>query len=270
MVAGGLSSDEHQWKKETKVFAMPHAVAAFRTAGGKTLVNVSYAIPVGDIAGSLPDTAGGFRVEVGLSMSRPDGVILASALDTLSLRRPSGDGASFVELYRFTLPPDSVRIAMMARPLEADMVSAWEMQVRLPAFPGGLPMLSDVEYLLPSASKSSIEIEGLKVIASPFDAVPRSRPLYVYWQMYNLTKDIEGKTAWRTRVLLTPGDDGPGEKSLVVYQKDHAGDDESAAELAKINLATFDAGTYTVTVEVTDGKMVRTFSRSRPVRITGE
>jgi len=108
------------------------------------------------------------------------------------------------------------------------------------------------------------------VIASPFDVVPRGRPLYVYWQMYNLTEDIGGKTAWRSRVLLTPGDEGPGERSVAVYLKDHAGDDESAAELAKIDLAAFSAGTYTLTVEVTDRKMVRTFARSREVTITSE
>jgi len=270
MVAQGLSSDEHRWKRETKIFQMPHALAAFRTAGGKTLVNVSYALPVAEIMDGVPDSAGAARVEVGISMNRPDGVVLASALDTLVFPRRQGEQGAFVELYRFALAPDSVRIAMMARPLGSDMVAAWDVQARLPAFPAGLPLLSDVEYLLPSGSKSSIEIDGLKVIASPFDAVPRSRPLYVYWQMYNLTKDIDGKTAWRSRVLLTPGEEGPGEKSVVMYQKDHAGDDESAAELAKIDLVAFAAGSYTVTVEVTDAKMVRTFSRSRGVTITSD
>ena len=270
MVAAGLASDEHRWKKETHVFQMSHAVAAFRTTGGKTLVNVSYALPVGEIMREMPDSVRDVRVEVGVSMNRPDGVILASALDTLSLAGSRGDAGSYVELYRFALPPDSVRIAMMAKTLGADNVAGWDLRVRLPAFPPGLPLLSDVEYLLPSASKSSIEIDGVKVIASPFDAIPRSKPLYVYWQMYNLTKDIDGKTAWRSRVLLTPGDEGPGEKSVAAYQKDHAGDDESAAELAKIDLAAFAAGSYMVTVEVTDRKMVRTFSRSRSVTITGD
>ena len=270
MVAQGLSSDEHRWKKETKVFQMPHAVAAFRTAGGKTLVNVSYALPVAEIMSGVPDSVGVARVEVGISMNRPDGVILASALDTLAFPRREGDKGAFVELYRFALTPDSVRIAMMARSLGSDMAAAWNMQARLPGFPAGLPVLSDVEYLLPSGSKSSIEIDGLKVIASPFDAVARSTPLYVYWQTYNLTKDIDGKTAWRSRVLLTPGEDGPGEKSVVMYQKEHAGDDESAAELAKIDLAAIATGSYTVTVEVTDMKMVRTFARSRGVTITGD
>ncbi|HTO93949.1 MAG TPA: GWxTD domain-containing protein, partial [Bacteroidota bacterium] len=86
-VAAGLSSDEHRWKKETHLFQMPHAVAAFRTAGGKTLVNVSYALPLAEIEGGAPDSAREVRVEVGLSISRPDGLVLASVLDTLALPR---------------------------------------------------------------------------------------------------------------------------------------------------------------------------------------
>jgi len=131
-------------------------------------------------------------------------------------------------------------------------------------------MLSDVEFLLPSNAKSSIEIDGVKVIASPFDAVPGDRPLFVYWQMYNLTKDIAGKTAYHSRVLLTPGEAGPGDGSTVVYEKDHTGQDESASELARIDVHALGKGLYTLTVEVTDRKMVRTFSGSRLVRLTGD
>jgi hypothetical protein len=168
------------------------------------------------------------------------------------------------------LRPDSVRIAMHARPLGLGMVSTWDRQIRIPDYPATVPMLSDIELLLPSSAKSSIEIDGVKVIASPFDAVPRAKPLYVYWQMYNLTKDADGKTGYRSRVLLTPGESGPDEASIVAHDSDHSGQDESAAQLARIDVRAYDRGTYTLTVEITDRKMVRTFSKSRLVQLTGE
>ncbi|HTY57193.1 MAG TPA: GWxTD domain-containing protein [Bacteroidota bacterium] len=270
IVAAGLASDENTWRKETKVFYMPHSVNAFRAEGGKTLLNVAYALPLGEIAKEAADTLKAFRVEVGISLNRADGEVISSNLDTLAFPAGPGAAGSFVELYRFELPPDSVRIAMHARPLEASMVSTWDSRVRVPGFPGTLPMLSDVEFLLPSNAKSSIEIDGVKVIASPFDAVPGDRPLFVYWQMYNLTKDIAGKTAYHSRVLLTPGEAGPGDGSTVVYEKDHTGQDESASELARIDVHALGKGLYTLTVEVTDRKMVRTFSGSRLVRLTGD
>ncbi len=269
-VRGGFATDENTWKKEMKVFGMPREICTFRGDGGKTLVNVSYAIPLGLIAEELGDSVKELRVEVGVSMNRANGAILASALDTLLLMIPPGRSGSFAELYRFSVPPDSVRIAMHARPLGFDMVSTWDARIRLPAYPATVPMLSDIELLLPSSAKSSIEINGVKAIASPFDALPRRNTLYVYWQIYNLTKDADGKTGYRSRVLLTPGESGPGDGSIVAYDNTHAGRDESEGELASIDVRAFDTGVYTITVEVTDRKMVRTFSRSRLVRLTGD
>ena len=269
-VRSGLATDEHKWKKSMKVFAVPHAIYAFRGDGGKSLVNVSYALPVGDIAKELADSVKNLRVEIGLSMNRASGEIMASELDTLSLPLGSGTTGSYVELYRFVLRPDSVRVAMHARPLDLDMVSTWDRQIRIPDYPATVPMLSDIEFLLPSNAKSSIEINGVKVIASPFDAVPRARPLYVYWQVYNLTKDADGRTAYRSRVLLTPGESGPDDASIVAYDNDHTARDESAAELARIDVRARDSGIYTFTVEITDRKMVRTFSKSRLLQLTGD
>jgi hypothetical protein len=158
---------------------------------------------------------------------------------------------------------------MHARPIGLDMVSTWEARVRIPSYTASLPMLSDIELLLPSNAKSSIEIDGVKVIASPFDAVPRAQPLYVYWQTYNLTKDADGKTGYRSRVLMTPGKSGPDDASVVAYDKDHTGQDESSAELARLDVRAYDKGIYTLTVEVTDRKMIRTLSGSILVQLTG-
>ncbi|HEX7573792.1 MAG TPA: GWxTD domain-containing protein [Bacteroidota bacterium] len=269
-VSSGLATDEHTWKKAMKVFAVPHSISAFRGDGGKTLVNVSYALPLGDIAKDLADTVKTLLVEIGLSMNRTNGEVMASELDTLSLPLGSGTAGSYVELYRFVLRPDSVRIAMHARPLGLEMVSTWDRRIRIPDYPATVPMLSDIELLLPSNAKSSIEINGVKVIASPFDAVPQTKPLYVYWQIYNLTKDADGKTGYRSRVLLTPGESGPDDASIVAYDSDHAGPDESAAELARIDVRARDRGIYTLTVEITDRKMVSTFSKSRLLQLTGD
>jgi tetratricopeptide (TPR) repeat protein len=269
-VTSGLATDEHTWKKEMRVFTVPHSISTFRGDGGKTLVNVSYALPAGEIAKDLADTVKTLRVEIGLSMNRSNGEVMASRLDTLSLQVGPMTAGSYVELYRFVLRPDSVRIAMHARPLGLEMVSTWGLEMRIPDYPGTAPMLSDIELLLPSNAKSSIEIEGVKVIASPFDAVPRREPLYVYWQAYNLTKDADGKTGYRSRVLLTPGESGPDDASIVAYDRDHSGQEESAAELARIDVRPRDRGIYTLTVEMTDKKMVHTFSKSRLLQLTGD
>jgi len=268
-VSTALATDEHTWRKEAKVFAMPHSIDAFRSENGKTLLNISNAIPVGSLLKDVSDTLTTLRIEVGISIATPGGEALASELDTLAFALSPPPAGSYIELYRFTFSPDSVRIAMHARLLGTECISTWKRQMQVPGFIAPVPLLSDVELLLPSATKSSIEIDGVKVIASPFDAILRSQPLYVYWQIYNLTKDGDGKTKYVSRVLLSPGSSGPNDETVIAYEKNHEGREEASAEFARIDVRKFEKGVYTLTVQITDLNMVYSFSKARVVGLIG-
>ena len=269
-VSSALATDEHTWKKESKSFSVPHSIDSFRGAQGKTLINIPIAIPIGSLKGEVSDTLKVMRVEVGISISIPTGGLIASALDTLSFSLSPQVTGSFVELYRFSLRPDSARISMHVYPIGTDLISIWKDQLRIPGYQGTQPTLSDIEFLLPSTARSSIEIDGMKVIPSPFDAVPRNKPLYVYWQTYNLTRDANGKTRCKSQVLLTPGKSDPNDETATVYEKDREGQEEYSAEFAQLDLSKYDRGTYTLTVRSTDRKMVYTFSKSRTLVLTGD
>jgi len=269
LVTAALATDEHRWTKETRTFAVPHSINAFRSDSGMALLNISYALPIGLLKNELSDTLRTLPVEVGISVSRPDGQRVASSLDTYAFSLSPQTGDWYVELYRFILRPDSVRISMHARPLGTDFISTWSTELQLREYPLPTPLLSDIELLLPSTTKSSTEIDGIKVIPCPFDALPRTRPLYVYWELYNLTKDGDGNTKYKSQVLLTPGDSAPNDETVIAYEKDHAGQNEFASEFAQIDVREYDKGIYTLTVQITDRLMVHTFSKSRIVTLTG-
>ncbi len=269
-VAAALATDEHRWTKDTKIFSLPHSVTRFRSDSGMVLVNVSYALPILALKNEFSDTLKTLLVEVGVSVSGAAGKKVASGLNTYAFSLSPQTGNWHVELYRFVLHPDSVKISMHARPVGANLISAWNTELRLQPYLPSMPLLSDIEFLLPSTTKSSTEIDGIKVIPCPFDALPRTRPLYVYWEMYNLTRDGDGNTRYKSQVLLTPGNTAPNDETLVAYEKDHAGQNEFASEFAQIDVREFDNGIYTLTVQITDRLMVHTFSKSRIVSLTGE
>jgi GWxTD domain-containing protein len=264
-----LATDEHRWTTKTKTFAVPHSIDAFRGDNGKALLNISYALPIASLINELSDTLKTLQIELGISVSRPNGEKVASGLDTLSFVLSPHGWDWFVEMYRFVLRADSVRIAMHARPVGMDIISTWDKQLRIPAYPPPTPLLSNIEFLLPATTKSSIDIDGVKVIPSPFDALPRSEPVYVYWEAYNLTKDFGGSTRFKSQVLLTPGTSGPNDETVVAYEKDHTGQDEFTSEFARLDVRKFDKGIYTVTVQITDRMIDYTFSTSRSVTLTG-
>jgi hypothetical protein len=83
---------------------------------------------------------------------------------------------SYISLFRRTLLPDSLRVAMHVRTLGGGTGRDME---RIPERPRrslirGSFSLSDLQFLLPSTEPASIEIDGVRILQSPFRAYRRS------------------------------------------------------------------------------------------------
>jgi hypothetical protein len=222
------------------------------------------------VINELSDTVKTLRVELGISISRPSGERVAFSLDTLVFALHPRGWEWFVDLSRFVLRPDSVRITMHARPVGLDIVSTWDKQLQIPAYLPPTPLVSGIEFLLPSTAKSSIDIDGVKVIPCPFDALPRKQPVFVYWEMYNLTKDFGGTTRYKSQVLLTPGASASSDGTVLAYEKDHTGQNEFASEFARLDVREYKTGIYTMTLQILDRMIGYTFTTSRTFRLTGD
>jgi GWxTD domain-containing protein len=265
-VSEALTTDRYVLPKGTTSFSVPHSIDAFRSSRGRTLLDISYAIPFSPLreaAGNGPLT---MLLETGISTTSLDGRMLGSRLDTLSLTvTPDGSG-SFIGLFRQLVAPDSVRLTVHVRALTVPAVGTWTEHVRIPSFAGKNFMLSDLQLLLPASAGPSIEIDGVKVVQSPFNTYPREKPLYAYLQVYNLVKDFSGKAGYDVAYAIAPKDE-PTESTLLAELKRDLSDD-SRAEFRQLDVSKVEAGTYLLTVTVTDRKRVQTLTRSREIEIT--
>jgi GWxTD domain-containing protein len=264
-VAEALTTDRHVWEKGTLEFQVPHSIDAFRSSRGRTLVDVSYAIPFSPLrqaAGSGPLK---MLVEAGISTTSPDGRMLGSRLDTLDLMlTPDGKG-SYIGLFRQLVVPDSMRLTVHVRALSVPAVGIWTENLRIPSFAGQEFMLSDLQLLLPASTGPSLEIDGVKVVQSPFNAYPKEKPLFAYLQIYNLVRDMYGKASYNIEYSLAPRDD-PAESTLLAEVKRDLTDD-SRAEFQQLDVSKVTAGTYILTVSVADKKRVQTLTRTREIEI---
>jgi hypothetical protein len=152
------------------------------------------------------------------------------------------------------------------RALKVAAVGTWTEQIRIPSFVGHDFMLSDLQLLLPASSGPSIEIDGVKVVQSPFQSYPGGKPLFAYLQVYNLVRDINGNAGYTVQYALAPRDQ-PAETTVLADVKRDLTDD-SWAEFRMLDISQIKPGTYTLTVSVTDKKRVQTLTRSREIEIT--
>ena len=262
-VLEALQTDVHTWKREVRSFAFPHSIDSFRGEGNRSLVDISYGLPLGPIAAELAGQERTVPVEIGLTIGRPNEPPAISRLDTAQLGLHSASEGAYISLYRYRLPPDTYRFAMHAAPVGLDLIARWSQTVDIRDFRSEEPMVSDIQFLLPSSQEPAIEIEGIKVVQSPFNSIPEDQPLYVYVQVYNLVKDATGKTALRVEFAATPGEESDPEDEIVLAIKDLEGTEESAAVFEVLDLEELGTGTFRLSVRATDRKRVQTVRADR-------
>jgi len=262
----GLSTEEHTWEKKPVTIDIPHAVDAFRGSLGRGLVDISFAIPLPLIAADLGDTARRVDVEVGLSIIESRDRRAISALDTVPFMLSKASSGYFVDLFRYTLPPDSYAVAMHIRPLKGNVFGNWQQTVRVRDYTHAGLALSSLQFLFPSNEKSMLEIDGIKVRQSPFDIHVRNKPLYIYFQGYNLVKDDFGNTRYLVECVLVPinerSDDGE-----VVLRSEKKGKEETAAEFYGLDVRKISTGVYRLLLRLTDKNRVHTVTTERFVEI---
>jgi tetratricopeptide (TPR) repeat protein len=266
-VQEALSTDRHTWREETVGLSVPGAVDEFRSEDGKTLLDISYGILLDEIGRGLPAGTDAAMIEVGVDISTPQGVRRTSRIDTLRLPVTHDFAGSYSGLFRSVVAPESLVVAVHVHPAGTSMLGGWQRRLRVRDFTGDGLMLSDLQLLLPSSREPAIEIDGVKVLQSPFDRVPRANPLMTYVHVYNLTQDVWGKTLYNVKYLLAPPNADPGEDEELLLEETLSGASPFEARFKMLDIRTVDAGSYTLIVQVTDTKRSRSVRAQRSLEV---
>jgi hypothetical protein len=266
-VRQGLDTDSHSWGREITPFPLPCSVEAFRSTGGRSLLDISYGIPLEQISRALPSELTVFRAEVGIALRSLTGRVAITRADTLTFPVGSRGAESYTGLYRYRVPPDSFSIALSVRPLETNLYASWRTVKRVPAFQDPGPLLSDIQFLLPSTARGSLEFDGIKVAPNPYQGHPTDRPLYAYCQIYGLTRDADGRSSYDVRFLIAPTTPGAEARETEIGALVDLSADDFATVFKALDLSDLESGAYTLTVSVTDRRSGAGVRQVRPLEI---
>jgi GWxTD domain-containing protein len=268
-VRQGLASDNHTWTREVVPFPVSHSVEAFRSTGGRSLIDVSYAISVSNIVRQLPSEQQSVSTEIGIAIQSLTGRTGIVHADTLNFPARERTAQAYISLFRYRLQPDRYSIVMHVRPLGTNLYSSWNEQKIVPTFDGPELALSDIQFLLPSTAKSMLEFDGVKVAPNPYNQHPSDSPLYTYFQIYNLARDQEGKSSYDVRYLVTSAEDttvdGANLRTTELGAAVDVTTEEFAAVFKKLDISDLEPGRYTLIVSVTDRRSSKGTRITRPL-----
>ncbi len=276
-VSTGLSTDRHTWEKNIMPLEIPSSITTFRGNGGKTILEIYYTFSLSTLADEWNKKDQKIEIEKGLTIHNQSWHPIEKTQEKVFAAVKKSE--SYVDLYRVEVQPDSYNVAFYLRPLGTDLLGGWKYARRVPDYSS--PQLSISEIQLATrieltSKPSKFEKNGLLVIPNPTRLFSLKVPVYIYFEIYNLTQDSNGSTSFiieYTLTLLEPKKKGllaifgGGGKSSITTQIDREGKGEFSVEYLAIDVSKLKAGEYNLAVKVTDQNNGETAIQTRSIAL---
>jgi len=198
----GFRFDRHTWDKNIQPLNATTYTAFFKGPDNKSYFDLYYSLPlpsVNDLArtGNTSSTL----CEHGVTLhdlkwrrveQRHNQITRERIPDLASM-------PSLIGQYHLAVQPDSYHVAFFVRQPATNRLGGWKDEMRIPRFDGGgLAMSSLVlaSSITPASDKGLFTKNGLRIIPVPAKRFARNQPVYVYFEVYNLVPDADGKSSF--------------------------------------------------------------------------
>ena len=244
----------------------------FRAEGGATELDLSYSIPVwqfGDVSdGRGARTSLDHLVTLRDSTMSPE---FSHEFGFGPFDRPKRMMIeSHVKVPVYTLPasvaaaPGRFTLAVQVRDEASQRIGVYRKPVILSDYSGDELLISDLKLatlIAPSGVQGPFVRKGLNITPNPGRLYIRENPVYVYYEVYNLTPDREQKTSYEILYEIQPADGsaprgwsarGQRDMQTVMMAFSGAGNSTEDREYTSLDTSGLPRGEYVLTVTLTD------------------
>ncbi len=255
---------------------------SFRADNGATELDLSYSIPVWQF-GDVSDGQG-IRTRLEHQVTLRDSAMspqFTHAFGFGPFDRPKRKMAeSHVKVPVYTLPERVVApsgrftMAVQVRDETSQKTGVYLRPVALSDYSGDELLISDLKLatlIMPSGVQGPFVRKGLNITPNPGRLYIRENPVYVYYEVYNLSLDREGKTAYEILYEISPRDGNrrrgwtgrrQGDMQTVMMAFSGEGYSTEDHEYTSLDTSGLPAGEYVLTVTFTDLNAGRDVTRS--------
>jgi len=200
------------------------------------------------------------------------------AEDTTTIR-----GAYPLLQRNVTVPPGSYNLTLQIANPDGQSLGIYKIPLRVNSFAGEELKVSDIQLAFSVApadgNGSDFVKHNLRVQPYPMDTLKRSRPIYLYYEIYNLSTDAGNRNDYRVeyeaRVLRQDRGFfksiasifGGGKKRGVSSSHQQQGAGNTAHEYIALDLANMPKSLTEISINVTDERNGRTVKTSRTLNL---
>ena len=253
-----------------------YQLASFKGSGDRADVEVAYSLPAAQL-GNVEDGLGERTWLTGrIALQDMDfNYVQAMPFKMGPLRRPASEQDNLqlsTGAFRFSAQPGAYRSAVSLRDSLSQKVGVFTAPLQISNYSADRMLLSDVKLaasIVPTDAVGLLVRNGLFITPHPARLYSRATPVFIYYEIYNLERDAEGRTGFRTeleiatreprrnvvlrfltalgRMVSQRSDD---QTAYVTFEDSGTSPDDF--KYTSIETADLDPGTYTMTLTVTD------------------
>ena len=268
-VLTGFRTDRHAWDAHVKPLAVDSHLAYFRAPEGKTYVDLYYgrALPSGKALETAADTSQFYDWGLALhdlswrTLAQRHGQVTAQDIKALRHKKV------WIGQYRVAVAPDSCHAAFFLGEPDRRHLGGWKGGIRVPDFSDSSLAVSSIvpAYTVrPAEASGGSARDGPHLTPNPSVRFKRSDPVYIYFEIYNLTRDAYGLTSFVVEYTVSRSRKGRGDrrrfsifgrggKPTTSVAVEGRGDSPTSIEYLALDLGRAGRGDFRLNVRVTDG-----------------
>ena len=256
----GLSTDRHAWSEDVRPLDMPVRVATFRGEGNAAQAYVLYAFPTQDIARAVAPGVDRVNLEIGVTVLDPSWATAFEQREVKALPLSDRAGDGVIDGVRFTLAPDTFRVALYVQPEGTNVLGAYQFDHLVPDYSASELMVSDILMawdVQPAEAPGRFVWNDLQVVPQPTHRYRVEQPVFVYFEVYNLTFGATDETDYTLGYTLKPLRErrrlfGRRNRPALTLETRHQGRTAHPYEYGEIDVSRVEPGDYLLTVTITD------------------
>jgi GWxTD domain-containing protein len=187
--------------------------AAFKDIQGRTRLEVYYGIPTGELALERYGEGQTARIDLGIAVFDDQwneiGRINEIREQRSTFEVDQGEGNVAVDLGRMLVEPGSYNFAISVTDLVSGRMGVFRDSLRIEDFNRRELSISDIEIagrIVESRRGGPFYKEGVEIFPMPTRTFTTEQRVYIYYEVYNLTRDAFGTTSFKTIYSISPAD----------------------------------------------------------------
>ena len=268
-----LTTDQHTWADEVEPIPMPYQIASFRGEKGETQLDIYFAIPIGTISKKIGQSSGSIEMEMGYALHDTSWTELHRSAEAKRIPAHQNEDAAAIDFFTINAPSDSLFLSIYSRPLETTQLSGYKFTYDVPDYSQDVFMMSDIllaDFIGPAQSGSRFDRGDFHVSPNPFHRYATTQPVFVYFELYNLTYSSNELAEFTVEYILT-GESKRRRKRkrrpLLTLQIDRTAEVLSPVEIAEVDVTNINPGNYLLTIRVTDKNTGAQQEKSRSITL---